>query len=242
MTGMKLVFLDSPFDRGRFLETVEREPITFSAAVPPLLRRMLDHAHVARFGLSSVSSVGTGGAASSSGHLGRLTGAFPSARVKIGNGYGVTRRVGSRRPSSAPSWLGAGPRWVGLCPSWTVDPRRGRRRPVRLQRRGDLLARRHRHAGLLAPAGGDGSGHRRRRLVPQGRHRGARRGRTPLRRRSAGDLVIRGPENLYAVEIEDRLRGAPRVSWTPPSSARRMPTRERSRTGARRRSRLAGDR
>ena len=64
-----------------------------------------------------------------------------------------------------------------------------------------LLERRRRDGGSVP-----------RRLVPLGRHRLRRRRRLPARRRPLKDVVIRGGENVYCVEVEAVLHEHPAVA------------------------------
>ncbi len=205
-TGMKLVFIDGRFDAGVFLDAVERERVTSIAAVPTLLRRMLDDPNFDKRDLSSVTSVGTGGAPSSPAHLRRIAEAFPSAKVKIGNGYGLTETCGF-----ATSNFGAE---VASFPTSV-----GRALPV-------VEVRARDEHGTILGAGEQGEicfrgvtvmpGYWRRpdataeAIDADGWFRSGdigyldEEGRTFLVDRQA-DVIIRGGENVYALEVEHRL-------------------------------------
>jgi long-chain acyl-CoA synthetase len=85
--GGKLVMMYK-WDAERALELIEREQLTSFGGVPAMVWQVLESPSFAKRDLSSVRSVGYGGAPAAPELVRRLKEAFPS--VSAGNGYGLT--------------------------------------------------------------------------------------------------------------------------------------------------------
>ena len=85
--GAKMVMMHR-WDPGRALELIERERITSFGGVPTMALQVLDHPDAARRDLSSVKAVRYGGAPAPPELARRLHERFPSAQPM--NGYGMT--------------------------------------------------------------------------------------------------------------------------------------------------------
>jgi len=210
--GMKLVFLDGRFDPARVLDTIARERVTTVAAVPTLLRRLLDHPGFAEADLSSVRSIGTGGAPSSPSHLARLSQAFPNARSKVGNGYGLTETCGFAT-SNYGSDVVERPGCVGRpLPIVEIEIHDPSGRPVPTGELGEVCFRGvtvlpgyWRRPEATAEA-----------IDADGWFRSGDIGRMDEEGRvyladRRNDMIIRGGENIYPIEIENRLVEHPAV-------------------------------
>ncbi len=87
LAGGKLVMMHR-WDPGRALELIEREKITTFGGVPTMVLQVLDHPDFAKRDTSSVKSVGYGGAPAPPDLVRRIKEAFNSSPAS--NGYGMT--------------------------------------------------------------------------------------------------------------------------------------------------------
>ncbi|MDQ1445020.1 MAG: steroid-24-oyl-CoA synthetase [Acidimicrobiaceae bacterium] len=85
--GGKLVIMHK-WDAGRALELIERERVTTFGGVPAMVMQVLDHPDFATRDLSSVKSVGYGGAPAPPDLVRRIKEHFPTGSPS--NGYGLT--------------------------------------------------------------------------------------------------------------------------------------------------------
>jgi long-chain acyl-CoA synthetase len=77
------------WDPARALELIEREHVTATGGVPMVVRQLLDAAETSTRDLSSLVSLGTGGAQVTSDIIGRIKTVF-NGRVSTGTSYGMT--------------------------------------------------------------------------------------------------------------------------------------------------------
>ncbi len=90
-TGSTLVFLPpGRFDPEVAAAIIERERVTTFGGVPTVVARLLDAEVHRRHDLSSVRTVGYGGAPASPRLLERIAEAFPRLRHRVAQGYGLT--------------------------------------------------------------------------------------------------------------------------------------------------------
>jgi long-chain acyl-CoA synthetase len=87
VVGGKLVMMHR-WDAGRALELIERERITIFGGVPAMVMDVLDHPDIDRRDTSSVRSVGYGGAPAPPDLVRRIKARFPTGSAS--NGYGLT--------------------------------------------------------------------------------------------------------------------------------------------------------
>jgi long-chain acyl-CoA synthetase len=210
-SGAKTVWRSGRFDPVDVMRLIEREQVTTWGPMGTMAHRVAHHPDVAKYDLSSVTSVGSGGAPTSRALQEKIRATFPSARASLGLGYGLTECTAlatlafgeelERHPSSA-----------------------GRPLPtVQIQIR-DV-------DGRALPEGETGEIHVRSPLVMAGYWRNPQAtaqsiladrwlrtgdvgklegGRLYIDAR-ARDLILRGAENIYPVEIEQRLEAHPDV-------------------------------
>ncbi|MCW2952016.1 MAG: AMP-binding enzyme family protein [Conexibacter sp.] len=98
--GNTLIFLEGRFDGGQVLDIIEREQVTWWAAVPTMASRVLDHPTVPDRDLRSVRSVSMGGAPVQPALLERLRLAFPNAEKGMSTVYGMTETGGTLAAAS----------------------------------------------------------------------------------------------------------------------------------------------
>ena len=90
---VSLVFLaPGPWDPLTWLELAQRHKVTSLSGVPTQFWRLLRHPDLDRYDLSSVGTVGGGGAVYPPELVRELHARFP--RVRLGNGYGMSETVG----------------------------------------------------------------------------------------------------------------------------------------------------
>lgn len=212
LAGWTLVLLEGRFDAGEVLRLIEAEGVTRWTAVPTMVRRFLDHPDLVKRDLSSLRAVAWGAAPAPSGLRAEVRAAIPSLTSgELGNAYGLTET------SSAITFHGE--RGTGH-KSGSVG------RPVfcaEVRITDDL--------GHVAPAGVDGEVQVRGPMVFAGYWRRPEETADAFcdgwfRTGDVGfvdsdgflyitdrkkDMIIRGGENVYCVEIEDRLHNHPEI-------------------------------
>jgi long-chain acyl-CoA synthetase len=94
MTGSRVVFLEGRFDAGAVLSGLAREGVTMFSGVPTMMERMLNHELMVTTDTSSVRTIVLGGSPVSTDLLERVGAAFPSARRRVGQTYGLTEAGG----------------------------------------------------------------------------------------------------------------------------------------------------
>jgi long-chain acyl-CoA synthetase len=87
LAGMKLVMMRK-FDAVRAFELIERERVNAAGGVPTIAWQLIEHPRRGEFDLSSLESVAYGGAPSAPELVRRITEAFPKSQP--GNGWGMT--------------------------------------------------------------------------------------------------------------------------------------------------------
>jgi acyl-CoA synthetase (AMP-forming)/AMP-acid ligase II len=192
-----------PWDPATWLELTARHKVTAWSGVPTQFWRLLRHPGIDGYDLSSVTTVGAGGAVFPPELVRAMHARFPE--VRLGNGYGMSETVGLGTQAGGELFV-------------TVPNTVGPAAPtVEVQIRDE--------AGQLLPAGQIGEIHLRSPSVFLGYwdntaasaaaldadrwYRTGDYGRTAdgllfleSRRR---DMILRGGENIYPIEIENRL-------------------------------------
>ena len=88
--GAKSIWLMGRFDPAVAMQVIERERCTGWSFTETVLHRMVNHPDVGKYDLSTVKTVGGGGSPVSASLLERTRKVFPSARTSVGIGYGQT--------------------------------------------------------------------------------------------------------------------------------------------------------
>jgi long-chain acyl-CoA synthetase len=207
--GGKIVIMYK-WDPGRALELIERERITTFGGVPAMVWQVLDHADFAKRDVSSVRSIGYGGAPAAPELVRRIEEMFPG-RVPS-NGYGLTETSSVTTLNSGVDYL-AKPDSVGVpvpvCDVKVVGPD-GEDMPVgevgELWIKGPNVVKGYfnkpeataesfsdgwLHSGDVARIDDEGFVY----IVDR-----------------AKDMIIRGGENVYCVEVEAALYEHPAVN------------------------------
>ncbi|MGX1885326.1 class I adenylate-forming enzyme family protein [Streptomyces sp. NPDC055287] len=198
------------WDAGRALELIREHRVTHYAGVPATALQLLDAAEAAGDGLESLAMLNTGGAAAPAGLVGRLTARY-GERVEPRNGYGLTETSGGvmanfgaayraypgsvGRPAPGTEVRIAGPGGQALADGEVGE----------LWLRGQSVVRGYwNDPGATAQAFADGGWFRTGDLAV------VRDGRVSIVDRIK-DMVVRGGENVYCVEVESVLHGHPDV-------------------------------
>jgi long-chain acyl-CoA synthetase len=215
--GARSVWNEGRFDAGATLALIERERVTGWSPHGPMARRLLEHPDRPRRDLSSVRTIGTGGAPVPAELLAALRDAFPAVRPALTVGYGLTEGTALATMNFGEE-LVAHPASSGR-PLPTVDVEirdaAGRALPDgeegEITLRGPLVMRGYfRDEEATAAAIGPGrwlrTGDVGTMRAPDGG--GERRLYVASRRR---DLILRGAENVYPAEIEQRIAAHPSV-------------------------------
>jgi long-chain acyl-CoA synthetase len=211
MTGGKTVWPLGRFEPSRVIELTLRESVAFWSGGTTHIARLLDSPDIERVPISQILGIGVGGSATTPDIMRRIAVRFPHLAMSTSTGYGSTETGGIA--SWAPNWmLRAVPGCVGpLLP--TVE------------------ARITDDNGAVLPEGAEGNIEIRSALTMLGYWRNdAANAATILPGRwvASGDfgrledgvltiasrrrdLIIRGGENIYPFEIEDRLEEHPDV-------------------------------
>jgi len=202
-SGGALVVLPA-FDVITFLDTVEAERIDSLVGVPTIFALAAAHPHIGEVDVSSVKWVGFGGAAATREVIAAITAAFPGARLT--SAYGMTETSGPMLVLPT-ELITTRPESVGFPPPvWQARiDRAGVDGIGELLVRGEGLMRRYwnnpdataaaledgwLHTGDLARSGTDGT------FVVVGR---------------ITDMIIRGGENVYCLEVEQAIGAEPGV-------------------------------
>ncbi len=209
--GVKTVYMEGRFDARKTLEVIERERVTSWGPMGTVARRLMDHPDAGRFDLSSIRQIGSGGAPVSPDLQERMRKVFPNARASIGLGYGMTEATGMATINFAEE-LAARPRSVGRAlPTIGLEIRDedGRVRPEgeegEIHIHGPIVMREYWRRPeataevLLAE-----------RWLRSGDVGRLEAGHLYVNSR-ARDLILRGAENIYPAEIEQRLEAHPGV-------------------------------
>jgi long-chain acyl-CoA synthetase len=209
LAGGKLVMMHR-WDAGRALELIERERVTTFGGVPTMVMQVLDHPDFAKRDTSSVQGVGYGGAPAPPDLVRRIEEYFPGRTPS--NGYGLTETSSLSTMNSGPDYV-AKPDSVGppvpVVKVKVVDTS-GAEVPVgevgELWIRGPNIVKGYwgkpeataasfsdgwLHTGDVARLDDDGFVY----IVDR-----------------AKDMLIRGGENIYCVEIESVLYEHPAVA------------------------------
>jgi long-chain acyl-CoA synthetase len=94
LTGATIVLHVGRFDPARVLETIERERVSAWTGVPTVVQRVIEHPDALSRDLTSLRSLGMGGAPLPDVLVKRASQAFPSVRRGVSTNYGMTESGG----------------------------------------------------------------------------------------------------------------------------------------------------
>jgi len=210
--GARTVYRRGRFDPVDCMKLIEREKVTTWAVLGTMGHQVVDHPDVGSYDLSSVTNLGSGGAPFSPELQRKLKEHFPNSRETMGTGYGLSESVTAvtvnfgeelnERPTSAGR----------LVPTHEIEIRdeQGRALPDGAQgeiciRSPYLMLEYWRNPEATAEAIRPG------RWLHTGDFGRFEDGFLYIDAR-ARDLILRAAENIYPVEIEQRLEAHPSVA------------------------------
>ncbi len=210
--GVKSVWMSGRYDPERVMQVIERERVTAWGPLGTMAHRLVHHPAVAKYDLSSVRQVGSGGAPVSPELQQKMREVFPNARASMGLGYGLTEGTGMATIIFGADLL-AHPESVGRpLPTIAIEIRDAEGRPVADGAEGEVYMR----SPLVMREYWRRPEESRETILPGGWLRTGDVGRLEhgllfidSRKR---DLILRGAENIYPAEIEQRLEAHPDVA------------------------------
>ncbi len=210
-TGAKTVWRSGRFDPVDVMRLIEREQVTSWGPMGTMAYRVIHHPDVGRYDLSSIANIGSGGAPMSAELQEQIRKTFPSARRSMGLGYGLTECTALATLAFGEE-LERFPGTVGRpLPTVELQIRGDDGEPLPEGREGEVCIRsplvmreywRKPAETREAIAAG--------RWLRTGDVGSIEDGRLYINAR-ARDLILRGAENIYPVEIEQRLELHPSV-------------------------------
>jgi acyl-CoA synthetase (AMP-forming)/AMP-acid ligase II len=210
--GAKTVWPMGRFDPGTILELIEREKVTGWGYTATMLKRLVSHPGVDHCDLSSLRSVGGGGSPISAPLLERARELFPQCSHTMGVGYGLTEGT-AFATLNAGEELTNDPASVGRpVPTVDVEIRDEHGKPLPEGEEGEIYL----HGPLVMREYWEDPEATAKAIKPGrwlntgdvGRFENGRLYITSRKR----DLILRGGENVYPFEIEERLQAHPAVA------------------------------
>ena len=204
-TGAKMVLRAGRFDPGDVLRLIESEQVTHWSALGSMAHQVVSHPELERRDLTSIRNIGSGGGPTSPELQERVRKAFPHAGANMGLGYGLSESVTPVTMIGGDE-LREHPTSVGRpAPTHEIEIRDTEGRTLPEGREGEIFVRSPYNmlgywrkpeatAESLLPG-------RWLRTGDIGRFEG---GRLYINSR-ARDMILRSAENIYPVEIEQRL-------------------------------------
>ncbi|MFX1758491.1 class I adenylate-forming enzyme family protein [Rhodococcus sp. As11] len=210
-TGSAVVMTEGAFDVDKVFTLIEREKVTNWGAVPTMAARMLEHENPDRYDLSSLTAFALASAPSSPALKQRLREKFPFAEQALVDSYGLTECSTAIAVATAPE-LEAFPGTLGnpiITVSLEIRDPFGERVPDGTE--GEVCVRSpyvmlgywEDPDATAAAITADG-------WLRTGDYGTVENGRLRLTGRRS-DLILRGGENVYPTEIEQRLDEHPDV-------------------------------
>jgi len=203
--GVKTVWVKGRYDAGEVMRLIERERVTTWSPLGNMGHRLLDHPDLGKYDLGSVRTVGSGGAPVSRDLQERLMEVFPNAKGSFAVGYGLSESTGTATVNFG-EFLTERPDSVGRpLPTVEIEIRDPEGRPLPDGKEGEIHIRGplvmleywrdpEATAETILPG-------RWLRTGDIGRMQG---GYLYINSR-ARDMILRNAENIYPVEIEQRL-------------------------------------
>ncbi|MEU8799343.1 class I adenylate-forming enzyme family protein [Spirillospora sp. NPDC048819] len=207
-TGTAVIMTEGGFDVDKVLGLVEKERVTNWGAVPTMAHRMMEHGDLSKYDLSSLTAFALASAPSSPAFKERLQAVFPPARAALVDSYGLTESC-TAISVATPMDLAEAPGTLGR-PNLGVEVeiRDPEGKPVPEGVEGEVCARSaYNMTGYWRdPEATD------RTIGDRWLHTGdigvMEQGRLRLTTRRS-DLIIRGGENIYPIEVENVLAEYP---------------------------------
>ncbi len=209
--GGKIVTRSGRFDPAEVLRLIEAERITMWSALGAMGPRVATHPDISKYDLSSIRSIGFGGAPASPATQELLRKAFPRAAQSVGIGYGSSETVAVVSSIRGPEYI-RHPESAGrIMPMHTVEIRSPEGSVLPDGNEGEIFVR---SAYLMLGYWRDAEATARaigpRRWLATGDIGRIDDGLVYINSR-ARDMILRSAENVYPVEIEYRLDAHPQL-------------------------------
>jgi long-chain acyl-CoA synthetase len=209
--GVKIVIPVGRFDPVAAMELIENEKISVWATVPTMVWRVVEHPEREKHDLSTITSVAYGGSPSAAELQRRVQETFPNVRT-LGNAYGLTESSSVATVNSGPEFLdkpdsvgravpvvdlrivtadGSDAPTGGLGEVWIKGPIIMPGYWNKPEATAEIISEGWLHSGDIGYLDDEGF------LFITDR---------------AKDMIIRGGENVYCVEIENRLAEHPAIA------------------------------
>ena len=204
-SGMRLVLREGRFDEEDVLRIIERERITSWAPVGGLGMRMIDHPRFADYDTSSIRMISFGGGPTSPASRAKIQRAFPSIGNNMANGYGSSETVAAVSSNSGAEY-DAMPESAGrINPTCEVEIWDERDQPLPDGVEGEVHARSaYNMLGYWNDAEATRKTLKTGGWLATGDIGRIEQGMLTINSR-ARDMIIRGGENIYPIEVERRL-------------------------------------
>ncbi|HEB89060.1 MAG TPA: long-chain fatty acid--CoA ligase [Deltaproteobacteria bacterium] len=211
-TGAKIVLHEGRFDPVEIMRLIEREKVTSWGAMSTMAHRVVNDPRFAEFDLSSLRNLGSGGAPMSRELQRQIREALPAVRDMMAIGYGLTE-CGGIATINVGAEFERHPDSVGRpMPGVEVEVRDASGRPLPEGEEGEI----HVRSPLLMSEYWRNPEATREAILPGrwlktgdiGRFEA---GRLYINSR-ARDLILRGGENIYPIEIEQALEASPLIA------------------------------
>ena len=212
MAGIKLVIPVGKFEPPKAMQLIQDEKVTTWSSVPTMVWRVVEHPDRHDYDLSSVQSVGYGGSPTASEMQRRVRETFPNVR-SLGNAYGLTESSSVATVNSGAD-MDARPDSVGrpmpIVDIKIVDPLDEQ---VPAGQKGEVWIR----GPIVMPGYWNRPDATAETITPDGWLRTGDIGYVDdegflFITDRAKDMIIRGGENVYCVEIENRLVEHPAIA------------------------------
>ncbi len=213
-TGIKSVWMPGRFDPVEAMELIRNEGVTNWGPMGTVAYRFVNHPDVGGYDLSSVTTIGSGGAPMSRELQDRLRQVFPAASDSLALGYGCTECTALATLNFGDEFRNK-PHSSGRCfPTVQVEIRDAAGRAVEEGVDGEIFVR----GPVVMLEYWQLPEETKKTILPGrwlctgdiGRYED---GELVINSR-ARDLIIRGSENVYPAEIEQRLQAHPKVAET----------------------------
>jgi acyl-CoA synthetase (AMP-forming)/AMP-acid ligase II len=211
-SGVKTVWMKGRFDPGEVMRLIEKERVTAWSPLGNMAHRLLDHPDLGKCDLTSIRSLGSGGAPVSPEIQERLMEAFPNSKGNFAVGYGLSESTGTATLNFGES-MTERPNSVGRAlPTVEVEIRAPDGKVLRegdegeIHIRGPLVMLEYwRNPDATAETILPG------RWLRTGDIGRLEDGYLYINSR-ARDMILRNAENIYPAEIEQRLEANPSVA------------------------------
>ncbi len=210
-TGSTAVIHQGAFDVDRVLGLIEQRRVTHWGAVPTMAHRLLEHGSLEKYDLSSLRAFALASAPSSPAFKARLRAALPFAEQNLADSYGLTE-TSTACTVASPLDLAEVPDSVGRpIVSVQVEVRDDQGNPVAEGEEGEVCVRsQFVMLGYWQDPVATAAALREDRWLYTGDIGTLEQGRLRLTTRRT-DLILRGGENVYPVEVEAVLAEHPAV-------------------------------